>query len=201
MTAVKICGITRREDAEAAAEAGAAFIGLVLWSGSPRAVAPDRVGGLVSALPATATPVGVFVNPSLQDLDRAVAAGIRIAQIHGQPPEGAGAIVEVIRAVSLAAGSGGEVDPDVADGTILLDAHDPERHGGTGRTIDWARAALVARARRVFLAGGLTPHNVRQAIAEVRPFAVDVSSGVESAPGVKDHARMRAFITEAKESV
>jgi phosphoribosylanthranilate isomerase len=77
---------------------------------------------------------------------------------------------------------------------VLLDAHDPVKHGGTGQTVDWRRAALIARSRRIFLAGGLTPANVRQAIDQVRPFAVDVASGVESSPGIKSHDLLRAFI-------
>ena len=104
----------------------------------------------------------------------------------------------MIRAVHLALGARDEIDPYVEDGKILLDAHDPVRHGGTGKTIDWARARAVAQKRQVFLAGGLTPDNVKRAIAEVQPFAVDVSSGVESKPGIKDHALLRRFIAAAK---
>jgi phosphoribosylanthranilate isomerase len=100
--------------------------------------------------------------------------------------------------VHLADGRPDAIEPDVPDHRVLLDAHDPVRHGGTGQTIDWARARLLAQARQVILAGGLTPDNVRQAIDEVRPFAVDVSSGVELRPGVKDHALLRAFIAAAK---
>jgi phosphoribosylanthranilate isomerase len=103
--------------------------------------------------------------------------------------------------VHLAAGARDEIEPYVEDRTILLDAHDPVAHGGTGRTIDWSRAKIVAAKRRVFLAGGLTPDNVGRAIAEVRPYAVDVSSGVESKPGVKDHGLLRRFIDAAKEIV
>lgn len=200
MTVVKICGLTRLEDARAAVEAGARFVGFVLWPGSPRAMSLDRVATIVGQLPDAVTPVGVFVAPTANEIDDAVAAGIRLAQVHGAPPPDFAAPVEILRAVSLAAGEGGAIEPDVPDRTILLDAHDPVRHGGTGRTIDWARAALVARDRRVFLAGGLTPENVGRAIAEVRPFAVDVSSGIECEPGIKDHARMRAFISEAHQA-
>lgn len=200
MTAVKICGLTRLEDARAAVEAGARFVGFVLWAGSPRAVPLDRVAATIAQLPETVTTVGVFVNPTANEIGDAVAAGIRLAQVHGAPPADLAAPVEILRAVSLAGSEGGAIEPDVPDRTILLDAHDPVRHGGTGRTIDWARAALVARERRVFLAGGLTPENVGRAIAEVRPFAVDVSSGIEVEPGIKDHARMRAFITEAHQA-
>ena len=138
------------------------------------------------------TPVGVFVNPTADDVNAATDAGISVAQIHGESDDWHGGLmpgVEVIRAVHLADGRPDAIEPDVPDHRILLDAHDPVRHGGTGQTIDWSRARLVAQARQVILAGGLTPENVRQAIGEVRPFAVDVSSGVEMRPGVKDHAR------------
>lgn len=202
MTAVKICGISRAEDAGAVAEMGASFVGFVLWPQSPRAVTLDRVNRIVAALPAAITPVGVFVNPSRDEVHQAADAGIRVAQIHGgAPPDGIRAGIEVIRAVHLTAGGGAEIEPDIPDRTILLDAHDRELHGGTGRTIDWVRAAKVAKSRRVFLAGGLTPANVRQAIEQVRPYAVDVASGVESSPGVKDHVKLREFFAAVKECV
>ena len=195
MTAIKICGITRREDAELAAALGAWAVGFVLWPGSPRATTVDRVREIVKTLPRSVEPVGVFVDPSSDEVQAAADAGIRIAQIHGQVPE---VDVRVIRAVHL---KGDGIEPDVEDETVLLDAHDPVKHGGTGKTVDWKRAAAVARARRVILAGGLTPSNVRQAIDAVKPFAVDVASGVESAPGIKDHDQLRAFIERAKEKV
>ena len=201
MTAVKICGITRREDADQAAALGASFLGFVMWRHSPRHIPLDRVRNIVTMLPASVTPVGVFVNPTADEINKATDAGISVAQIHGESNGWQGGLlpgVEVIRAVHLAHDGRDAIEPDVPDNRILLDAHDPVRHGGTGTTIDWARARLIAQARQVILAGGLTPDNVRQAIDEVRPFAVDVSSGVESRPGIKDHARLRAFITAAK---
>lgn len=201
MTAVKICGMTRLEDALAAAELGASFVGFVLWPGSARAITLDRVKKIVAKLPDTVTPVGVFVNPTRDEINDAAAAGIKVAQIHGDATPGGLKGVEVIRAVHLAVGSRDEIEPYVDDMKILLDANDPVRHGGTGQTIDWSRARKVARKRQVFLAGGLTPDNVKRAIAEVRPFAVDVSSGVESKPGIKDHELMKRFIAMAKENV
>ena len=202
MTAVKICGITRLEDARIAADLGASFVGIVLWPDSPRAVSLDRVAAIVAALPKTVTPVGVFVNPSRDEINQAATAGIQVAQIHGDATPGGLRGVEVIRAVHLALGARDEIEPYVEeDHKILLDAHDPVLHGGTGRTIDWSRAKLVAQKRQVFLAGGLTPDNVRKAIAEVRPYAVDVSSGVEAKPGIKDRALLRRFIAAAKESM
>ena len=202
MTAVKICGITLREDADAAVRFGASYVGFVLWSKSPRAASLDLVRQIVPSLPEDVTPVGVFVDPTAQEINDAADAGIRIAQVHSDSPvDLSGVRIPVIRAVHLPADRKAGIEPDIADELILLDAHDPVRHGGTGKTVDWQRAHLVAKQRRVILAGGLTPFNVRKAIEEVRPFAVDVASGVESSPGIKDHGLLRAFITAAKETV
>jgi phosphoribosylanthranilate isomerase len=201
MTAVKICGVTRLEDAMVAAEAGASFVGFVLWPGSPRHVTLQRVAEIVPALPQSAVPVGVFVDPVADEIDAAADAGIKTAQIHGATTawrHGRRADVAIIRAVNLGERDG-DIEPEWPAGTILLDAHDPLKHGGTGRTIDWQRARIIAQARQVFLAGGLTRSNVAQAIQAVKPFAVDVSSGVEATPGIKDHAKVRAFIKAAKE--
>jgi phosphoribosylanthranilate isomerase len=203
MTAVKICGITRVEDAEAAVALGAHALGFVLWPQSPRHTSLEMVQRIGRFLPPFVIKVGVFVNPSAGDISQAAASGIQLAQVHGDLPAWPGGRppVPVIRAVHLGSDGAASIEPQVPDATILLDAHDPERHGGTGKTVDWTRAALVARLRRVVLAGGLTPANVAQAIATVRPYAVDVASGVEASPGVKDHELMRQFIAAAKETV
>jgi phosphoribosylanthranilate isomerase len=203
MTAIKICGITRLEDAEAAVALGANALGFVLWPQSPRHASPEAVQRIGAFLPPFVIKVGVFVSPSAGDVTDAAARGIQLAQIHGDVPAWPGGRppVPVIRAVHLGADGPESIEPEVPDATILLDAHDPDRHGGTGTTIDWNRAALVARLRRVVLAGGLTPDNVAQAIEAVRPYAVDVASGVEASPGVKDHELMRRFIAAAKETV
>ena len=196
MTAVKICGLTRAEDALAAAAFGADFVGFVLWPSSPRATTVEHVRTIVAALPSTVTPVGVFVDPTADDVRGAADAGIRIAQVHCDTPTVLrGVTIPVVRAVHLAPDG---IAPDVPDELVLLDAYDPVAKGGTGKTIDWNRAARVAQQRRVILAGGLTPGNVRQAILRVKPYAVDVASGVESSPGIKDHALIQSFITAAK---
>jgi len=193
--AVKICGITRLEDAQAAVQFGASYVGFVLWSKSPRAATLDAVRRIVPVLPPDVTPVGVFVNPTIDEINRAADAGIRVAQVHANGDMTyEQARVPVIRAVHLA---GDGIEPDVADDLVLLDAHDPVKQGGTGTTVDWKRASAIARERRVILAGGLTPQNVAAAIREVNPFAVDVASGVEASPGVKDHNKMKAFIEAA----
>ena len=177
MTAIKICGLTRAEDAQLAASLGATFVGFVLWAGSPRYVPLDRVREIVEALPPDVTAVGVFVNPTAQEVNEAAAAGVKLAQIHGQSSAWMGDLdpdVEVIRAVHLSTSDPDGIEPKTPNGRILLDAHDPVRHGGTGRTIDWTRARAIAQRRQLFLAGGLPPANVRQASREVMPFAVDV---------------------------
>ena len=202
MTGIKICGITRREDAELAASLGASFVGFVLWKDSPRAATLATVRQITPFLPKTVTPVGVFVDPTADEVMAAADAGIRMAQIHSEAPSFLrGVTIPVVRAVHLAIDRIDGVEPDIADDLVLLDAHDPVKHGGTGKTVDWRRAALIAKSRRVILAGGLTPSNVRQAISEVRPYAVDVASGVESQPGIKDHGLLRAFMAAAKEQV
>ena len=204
MTMVKICGLTREEDVLAAIKFGADYLGFVLWPGSPRATTLDLFRSVRGKLRGQ-EPVGVFVNPSADEVRAAVDEGMRFAQIHGEVPDWDDdrPNVAIVRAVHLAV-SGPGFEPDVPEGTecfILLDARDPVKHGGTGQTVDWARAAPLARTRALFLAGGLTPDNVRQAIATVRPMAVDVASGVESAPGIKDHDKLRQFIERAKEQV
>ena len=195
MTRVKICGICRPEDGAAAAAAGATVIGMVFWPASPRAVGVETAREIVSALPAGVPAVGVFVNQPIDEINDVIArAGLFGVQLHGDEPMEAMAKIRrpVIRAMTLA--DERAIDAVPPHVTVLLDAHDPVLRGGTGLTIDWARAARIAAARHVVLAGGLTPANVGDAIRRVSPYAVDVSSGVERAPREKDPARMRAFV-------
>ena len=190
---IKICGITRREDAEAAVAAGASAIGFVFWPNSPRFVDPYTARQIASRLPAFVTPVGVFVNQPLQYV-KAVASLVRLGavQLHGDetPADAAALSTPVIKAVP-ADSAPSNMWP--ASTLLLLDVHDPVKRGGTGRTIDWTAAAALAAQRKILLAGGLTPDNVAEAVARVRPFGIDVSSGVERAPGIKDHQRLRAL--------
>jgi phosphoribosylanthranilate isomerase len=197
----KVCGITRLGDALHAARHGATALGFVFWPASPRYIAPDVAAGIVRELPPGVTPIGVFVNQSADEIARvAASAGVATIQLHGdESPEHAATVGRPVwRALSLAAALNGALSSWPLDITILLDAHDPVRRGGTGQPIDWTRAAEVARRRRVVLAGGLTPDNVQHAIATVRPFGVDVSSGVEEAPGVKDFEKVALFLERAK---
>jgi len=196
VTAVKICGITREADAGLAASLGANALGFVLWPGSPRHVPLARVRMIVASLPPFVTPVGVFVDPTAGDLADAAGAGIRLAQVHGTLP--ASSPLPVLRAVHMGGNDAGlDVEVGPMD-TVLLDAHDPVRHGGTGQTIDWIRAAAIAARRRIVLAGGLTPQNVCDAISAVKPYAVDVASGVEAEPGIKEPHKLRAFMNAVR---
>ena len=194
---VKVCGIRRAEDALLAAELGAWAVGFVFWPGSPRFIDPFRARQICGALPPWILPVGVFVDQPA-DYVTGVASLVRLGavQLHGNETSD---MVErlphrVIKSVAVSDDfKESFVDRVPARAGVLLDAHDPERRGGTGVTVDWTRAAGAARRRAVLLAGGLRPENVRAAVEAVRPFGVDVSSGVEASPGVKDPEKLRAF--------
>lgn len=194
---VKICGLTRPDDARLAAELGADALGFVFWPGSPRAVEPLEAVAICRDVPALVSRVGVFVNGSVADLLAVVGAGrIDTAQLHGDElaTDYVGLCTSVIKAVKV------ETDADIAaalkvseEATLLVDASDPVLRGGTGRTADWQRAAFLAARRPIILAGGLTAANVGDAIAAVSPWGVDVSSGVEASPGIKSPEKLRAF--------
>jgi phosphoribosylanthranilate isomerase len=188
---VKVCGVTRLDDALAAVDAGASAVGFVFWPNSPRFVDPYRARAIAAKLPPFVTAVGLFVNQPVGYVN-GVASLVRLGavQLHGDetPDMAASIAAPVIKALPVERASGW---PDGT--TLLLDVHDPVQRGGTGRVIDWTAAAAVAANRRVLLAGGLTPENIADAVARVRPFGIDVSSGVERAPGIKDPARIRAF--------
>jgi phosphoribosylanthranilate isomerase len=197
---VKICGMTRLPDALHAVEHGANALGFVFWPQSPRYVAPERAAAIIAALPAGVSTVGVFVNAPVDVITRVAAeTGISTIQLHGdEPPDYADALEwPVVRATTLE-----QIEEAFSawppGTTFLMDAADPVRRGGTGRTIDWQQAASAARLRRVVLAGGLTADNVAEAIAAVRPFGVDVSSGVEDAPGVKNGDMVARFLASAR---
>jgi phosphoribosylanthranilate isomerase len=200
MTRVKICGITRVEDGLAAAAAGADAIGLVFWPKSPRVVDPAAARDLVRQLPPFVSSVGVFVDQPVGFVNEvAEFVGLSAVQLHGdEPPSTASRIVRpVIKAIGLPRDSR-RVEEWPDDVPLLVDAIDPNSRGGTGKVADWAAAAPLARLRLVILAGGLGPANVGKAIHQVRPWAVDVSSGVERAQGIKDAAMMAAFCTAVR---
>ncbi|HSJ13110.1 MAG TPA: phosphoribosylanthranilate isomerase [Longimicrobiales bacterium] len=194
---VKVCGITRVEDALHAVRNGASALGFVFWPGSPRHIAPRCARRITDELPDGIETVGVFVNQDAAEIrDSAALAGIRTIQLHGDESPGFAAALNlpVWRALPVHA----RLDVWAAEITILLDACDRERRGGTGRQVDWGAAAAAAARRRVVLAGGLNPGNVARAITAVRPFGVDVSSGVETAPGIKDPERVARFLAAAQ---
>jgi phosphoribosylanthranilate isomerase len=197
---LKVCGITRLTDALHATQQGATALGFVFWPRSPRYVAPERAAEIIAELPDTVTTVGVFVNEPIDGIRSVVAkAGVMAVQLHGdEPPAYADALTwPLLRSVTIEdAADACSAWP--AETTLLVDAADATRRGGTGTRVDWGRAATLARERRVVLAGGLTPDNVAQAITTVRPYGVDVSSGVEEAPGVKDLKKVTQFLANAK---
>ena len=229
---IKICGITRLEDARFAVECGANALGFVFWPGSPRSIDAARAQVIAASLPPFVTPVGVFVNQSSDFVNGVAAAvGLGVVQLHGdESPDFAASLNRpVLKALTLSDITSTAETAEAAEKTptnsrralraprlnatldealdrwpsetmILLDAHDPVRRGGTGRTIDWTTAASIAARRPIVLAGGLNPENIAAAIERVRPFGIDVSSGVEAAPGVKDHGRLNQLFDAIREA-
>lgn len=197
---LKVCGITRLVDARHALRQGATALGFVFWPTSPRAISPRDAGEIIAALPSGTTAVGVFVNESaIQVREAVMVSGVKAVQLHGdERPEDFDALEwPLLRSITLDEWPEGAREWP-ADTTWLLDASDRVRRGGTGTSIDWDRAAVVARHHKVVLAGGLTPSNVDDAIRTVRPFGVDVSSGVEASPGIKDFEKVSAFLANAR---
>ncbi|MPY87230.1 MAG: phosphoribosylanthranilate isomerase [Luteitalea sp.] len=193
-----MCGVTRPEDAALAAALGAAAIGLVFWPRSPRAVTTAQARRVLEAVPPFTTTVGVFVDQPVEEVVwMAVSLGLGAVQLHGdEAVDDVHAFpCRVIKALTVSDYATSEWASRPAERvTILLDAIDAVQRGGTGQTVDWSAAAAIARRRPVILSGGLRPENVAEAIRTVQPYAVDVASGVEREPGVKDHDRMRAFM-------
>ncbi|MGC9347843.1 MAG: phosphoribosylanthranilate isomerase [Anaerolineae bacterium] len=211
MTRVKICGITQLDDGRCATEAGADYLGFIFYPKSARYIAPAHAGAIVQALraefgPRTPTMVGVFVNEPMAGVAAIVnEANLDLVQLHGDESPATVAqlrphafkalrprtLDEAKRALEAYA-SGGPVGNKRPD--LLVDAYHPTERGGTGHRADLEIATWLASRCRLLLAGGLRPENVRDAIVSIRPWGVDVSSGVEKAKGVKDHQRVRAFV-------
>ncbi len=201
MTRVKICGITNLEDALFAAEAGADALGFVFYAQSPRCITPDRTREIILHLPPFLTKVGVFVNDELDRVGEIMAhCHLDYAQLHGdETPEQVAALApRAIKAVRVRSAADVERLSAYQAAAYLLDAYHPTKPGGTGETWDWELAVAAKPYGPIILAGGLTPENVGDAIERVHPYAVDVSSGVEAAPGIKDHQKVQCFITAAK---
>jgi phosphoribosylanthranilate isomerase len=197
---IKFCGITSVDDAAAAVSAGAWAIGMILWPGSPRACSIDAAAAIAASVKRKAEVVGVFVNPTLDEVGFAAdAVGLTMVQLHGD--EGPVFATEVARRtgckVIKAARVAGRADMQAVRAFKtdyhLLDSRVPGRFGGSGESFDWELVRSYRGRVPLILSGGLTPGSVADAIAITRPFAVDVASGVESAPGVKDHEKLRAF--------
>ena len=204
MAHVKVCGITRLEDAELAATLGAWAIGFVLWPGSRRACDPGVAAGIARTVRRRVEPVGVFVNAGLDEIAWAVdAIGLTHVQLHGdEGPSFCSAVrqrtgARVIKAVRIGLGYDFRDAERFHTDFHLLDAAVPGTRGGTGRTWDWSLAAERRSKVPAILSGGLTAENVAEGIAAVRPWGVDVASGVEAEPGVKDPAKVEAFIAAA----
>ncbi|MEM7434052.1 MAG: phosphoribosylanthranilate isomerase [Myxococcota bacterium] len=201
MTGVKICGLTTVDDAVHCVELGADAIGLNFWSRSPRRTDIPTAREIVTAIGDRAETVGVFVDHSVAEIVEIMAeTGIAWAQLHGdETPEELDALLpHAYKAIGVADDGAIERAAMYRGEHLLLDASVPGLPGGTGRTFDWAIAAEVAKARKLTLAGGLNPANVQRAIETVRPFRVDVASGVESAPGRKDAVRVAAFVNAVR---
>lgn len=199
---VKFCGITRAQDARVAAALGADAIGLIFYPPSPRAVTVEQALTVLDATAPLLTTVGVFVNPSAQQLAAVLArVPLDMLQFHGDedPALCAGAGRPWIKALGMREGTDARAAARRYPGArgLLLDTFSARSKGGTGRVFDWSLVPADLD-RPVILAGGLDAGNVAQAIAAVRPYAVDVSGGVESSPGVKDAGKMEAFIQEVE---
>jgi phosphoribosylanthranilate isomerase len=192
---VKICGITNREDALAAIDAGATALGYNFYPKSPRYIDPDRAAALIAQLPAAVWKVGVFVNEPPHSIDAiATRAKLDVVQLVGQPntlpSRRVWKSIHVDETFRLS-----DLDQYPVE-AVLLDTPAGDLYGGTGRTFDWSQAAGPTQVK-IILAGGLDAANVRQAIAAVHPWGVDVCSRIESSPGRKDHVKMAQFLKEA----
>jgi phosphoribosylanthranilate isomerase len=201
---IKICGITNLKDAKVCAELGANMIGFNFYRRSPRYIEPKVARRLIDTIPTEVCSVGVFVDASAEEVrNTAKATGIRCVQLHGNASADICSELaheyRVIRVFSTNLQFRPEEISPFSDCDVLVDAHDPNLRGGTGLTCDWSAArAARAFARFLVLSGGLTGQNVSQAIATVEPHAVDVCSGVERAPGVKDHRALEDFFAAVR---
>jgi phosphoribosylanthranilate isomerase len=210
MRRVKICGITRLEDALSAAELGADYLGFNFYPGSKRYIERETCKQIVARLERggiTIQKVGVFVNASLDEIEAILEdCRLDLAQLSGDEPLG---ILAALGERGFKAVRPRNPDEAQAAGQmarsrknpplLLVDAYQAGGYGGTGQTADWETAALLAKAYPVLLAGGLTPENISQAVRRVQPWGVDVASGVERTPGIKDRAKMTAFIQIVKD--
>jgi phosphoribosylanthranilate isomerase len=198
---LKVCGITSLEDAHMAIECGAEYLGFNFYRKSPRYIAPAEARTIIEQLPGEIVSVGIFVNESRPEdvLEILKVSGAQLAQLHGDEDAGYCVAVGAERVIkALRVGDDFDIGQvlNYSAAAILLDAFDKNLYGGTGKTANWEVAREAAKLAKVFLAGGLSPENIAEAIRAVAPFAVDVNSGVESAPGMKDAAKLRKLKEE-----
>jgi len=205
LTRVKICGITRWEDARLAVQLGASALGFNFYPPSPRYIDPAAARAIILKLPPLVTAVGIFADEPDDEHVAGVAkeARVTVVQLHGpRLPRLDGVLAEFPRICGVAVREGFKPEAlrNLGGDAFLLDAFDAKLLGGTAKPFNWALAREASRFGTIILAGGLTPENVGRAIREVRPFAVDVASGVEAAPGVKDEAKLRQFFCAVREA-
>ncbi|HEY3308914.1 MAG TPA: phosphoribosylanthranilate isomerase [Desulfuromonadaceae bacterium] len=201
MVKVKICGITNLEDALAAATAGADALGFVFHPASPRYISPEQAAAIIRHLPPFVQTVGLFVDENPETVNAiANQCGLDIIQLHGDESPGYCSEIQrrVIKAFRVKNITSIDKIKNYRVAACLLDAWSPAAHGGTGTTFNWEIAASAATSERIILAGGLTPENVAAAVQRVRPYAVDISSGVEFEPGKKDPAKISLLLNALK---
>ncbi|MBI3592927.1 MAG: phosphoribosylanthranilate isomerase [Nitrospirae bacterium] len=203
MMRIKICGITNLEDALAAVDYGANALGFVFVQQSPRFILPDKAKEIISYLPPFVTTVGVFVNEVPGKIREIMEfSGVDVLQLHGdEPPDACTIWHRVVKAFRVRDFTDLKLLEAYRVSAFLLDTYSPESFGGTGQTFNWDIAVEARRFGRIILSGGLTPDNIEKAVNRVRPYAVDVSSGVESDRGKKDLKKMKAFIEKAKDAL
>ncbi len=199
---VKICGLTHGDDALTAVDAGADALGFMFYPASPRNVTHEQAAAIIRTVPPFVAKVGVFVNPTADEVSRAISVcGLDTLQFHGdETPEFCRQFgMKVLKAFRIRDGESLKMLPAFAEEAWLLDSYVADQRGGTGVRFNWDLALAASKlGRPVILAGGLTPENVAEAVRRARPYGLDVSSGVELAPGRKDAGKVRAFIAAAK---
>jgi len=200
-TKIKICGMTNVSNALFAAELGADMIGFIFVPSSPRYVTPAQAAEIVCQLPENVTPVGVFANESETRIRSIMQrTGIRMLQLHGNesPEECARYSGDVIKAFHVKVGFDPSVLKQYPTSLFLLDTFSSQALGGTGKTFNWDIAVEAKKYGNIMLAGGLNPENISEAITRVHPYGVDINSGVESSPGKKDHAKLKALFEQIR---
>jgi len=203
MLKVKICGITKKADAHAAVGYGAYALGFVFYAKSPRSVSPEKAKEIIVSLPPDITTVGVFVDEQPDRIKEIVSlVGLDIIQLHGsESSEDCKIHDKIYKAIRVQELSDLEQLAKYDVSAFLLDTYSPDEHGGTGKTFNWDIAVEAKKYGNIILAGGLNPDNIEEAIKHVKPYGIDVSSGVEgSTKGIKDHSKLKLFIERARKA-